>query len=312
MKFLARLPAIALAIAISGSAHAQQQVAIGTGGTGGGNYVVGAAMSSVLNKFLPGVKTTAEATAGTVENIRRVQNKEMLVGFATGDSAYYAMRGEREFNKQYPDLRGMFRGQDSIYLLLARKDSGIKTMADLKGKRVSIGPRGGGLSAAATLVFKAFGLELSDFKPAYLSYSETATGLQDNTLDAGYLVASGSSAKEVTQAVDVIAIAFDPATIEKLTKEYPFFATGTIPGGIYRGIDQPVPTWNTPLNIITHKDADPKLIYDITKTLFTHQKEMLEVTPLGSTFTPDQGAKAVSIPFHPGAEKFFKEAGALK
>lgn len=287
-------------------------IAIGTGGTGGGNYVAGAAISSVLNKFMPGANATAEATAGTVENIRRVQSKEMAVGFATGDSAYYAMQGEREFKTKFPDIRAMFRAQDSIYLLLARKDTGIKTIADLKGRKVSIGPKGGGLSAAATLVFAAHGLKITDFQPAFLSYSETATGLQDKTLDAGYFVASGSAAQDVTNAVDVIAIPFDPKVIGDMVKQYPFFANGTVPAGIYKGIDKPVPTWNTPLLVITNKDADPQMIYDITKTVYTHQKELLEITPLGEYFTTANAVTAISIPFHPGAEKYFREVGAIK
>jgi TRAP transporter TAXI family solute receptor len=305
---------VAMLIAVGAQAQTPPKkfVAIGTGGTGGGNYVAGAAISSVLNKYLPTVNSTAEATAGTVENIRRVQNKEMLIGFATGDSAYYAMLGEREFKTKSPDLRAMFRGQDSIYLLLARKDARIATIADLKGKRVSIGPKGGGLSAAATLVFAAHGLKLSDFTPAYLSYAETATGLQDKTLDAGYFVASGSAAQDVTNSVDVVAIPFDTTVIDGLVKQYPFFANGTIPGGVYKGIDKPVPTWNTPLLIMTHKDADPQLIYDITKTVYTRQKELLEITPLGEYFTPKNAVTAISIPFHPAAERYFKEIGALK
>jgi len=290
----------------------KQFIAIGTGGTGGGNYVAGAAIASVLNKFMPGASATAEATAGTVENIRRVQAKEMLVGFATGDSAYYALQGEREFKTKFPDLRAMFRAQDSIYLLLARKDTGIKSIADLKGKKVSIGPKGGGLSAAATLVFAAHGLKLTDFQPAYLSYAETATGLQDKSLDAGYFVASGSAAQDVTNSVDVVAIPFDTKVISEMVKQYPFFATGTIPGGVYRGIDNPVPTWNTPLLVITHKDADPRIIYEITKTVYSHQKELMEITPLGEYFTTANAVSAISIPFHPGAEKYFREVGALK
>jgi uncharacterized protein len=313
LGMVALLLAAILAAPLAGAQSSGKRfIAIGTGGTGGGNYVAGAAITSVLNKHMPGANATAEATAGTVENIRRVQNKEMLVGFATGDSAFYAMRGEREFKTKFPDLRAMFRAQDSIYMLLARKDARISTIADLKGKRVSIGPKGGGLSAAATLVFEAHGLKLSDFQPAYVSYSETATGLQDKTLDAGYFVASGSAAQDVTNTVDVVAIPFDTKIIEGLVAQYPFFAPGTVPAGVYKGIDKPVPTWNTPLLVITHKDADPQLIYDIAKTVYSHQKELLQITPLGEYFTTSNAVSAISIPFHPGAEKYFREVGALK
>lgn len=303
---------VAFAPLAGAQATGKKFIAIGTGGTGGGNYVAGAAITSVLNKHMPGANATAEATAGTVENIRRVQSKEMLVGFATGDSAFYATRGEREFKNKFPDLRAMFRAQDSIYMLLARKDAGISSIADLKGKRVSIGPKGGGLSAAATLVFEAHGLKLADFQPAYVSYAETATGLQDKTLDAGYFVASGSAAQDITNTVDVVAIPFDTTIIEGLVKQYPFFAAGTIPGGVYKGIPKPVPTWNTPLLVITHKDADAQLIYDITKTVYSHQKELLQITPLGEYFTTANAVTAIAIPFHPGAEKYFREVGALK
>jgi TRAP transporter TAXI family solute receptor len=293
-------------------AEAQKKkfISIGTGGTGGTFYIVGAGIAKVINKYAPGMKATSEATGAVIENCKLVGTKKLTLAFNTPGESYWAYKGEKMFKERYEGLRWVMGGHSQVQHILARADSPIKSIEDLRGKRVGVGAPGSGTAGTAIATLEANGLKQGvDYKPEWLSFVEVVEGLKDGTIDAGFITLGlpGSAVIDLTTSR---AIRFLPLSKEVQHKLEPlFFFPGIIKKGTYKGLNEDVPSVTNLVNLITHKDVDTETIYAITKVIHEHTRDLAEVHPAGNEYSLENALRGLTIPLHPGAEKYYKEKG---
>lgn len=302
----------ALALGIGALAQAKTTfISIGTGGTGGVYYPYGGGMAEIWSKFVPGVKAVAEVTGASVENVKLAHKGETIVGLIMGDVAYQAYHAEGSFKGKPQKILSMAAMYPNVLHAVTLKGSGIKSVADFKGKKVSIGAPGSGTAFMAELVLKAVGVPLDSFDVRRLSFNETANALRDHTIDAGiWVVAPGtSSIMDLATTHDIEMIAFTPDQQKKVTDTYGFYAPWTMEAGAYRGVDQPVPTisvWNV---VIVQSTQPEDLVYELTKVLYEQNAYLQKIHPFAKFTTPENAVSKSPIPLHPGAIKYLKEKG---
>jgi len=315
-----KLATIALAGALSLPLMATEFVTIGTGGVTGVYYPAGGAICRLMNKNKKesGIRCSVESTGGSVYNINTIKAGELEVGVAQSDWQYHAYNGTSKFSEQGPfkDLRAVFALHAEPFTLVARADSGIKTLDDLKGKRVNIGNPGAGFRGTMEVVMKAKGWTKDTFKVAgELKAAEQSKALCDNKIDAMvYVVGHPSGAiKEATTTCDSVLVnVVDPA-IDKLIAENPFYSTATIPAGMYRGNDKDATTFGVRATLVTSSKVSEKAIYTLVKSVFENFDAFKKLHPAFNHLTKEEMIKAgLSAPLHRGAIKYYKEAGLLK
>ena len=300
-----------LALNTSDALAKTQFISIGTGGTGGVYYPYGGGLAEIWTKYVKGVKAVAEVTGASVENVRLADKGETVVGLVMGDVAYQAYYADGRFKGKPQKIYAMFMMYPNLYQVVVLKDSGIKSIYDVKGKNVSVGSPGSGTEFMTNLVFEALGIPYSEFKVHRLSFVENANALHDKTIDVGiWCVAPGtSSIMDLATTHSIEIIPFTPEEQKKVCDKYTFYAPFDVPAGTYNGIDKPVPTvsvWNV---VICTQGLSDDLVYNLTKTVFEHQKYLMQIHPFAKYTTPENAIKTSPIPFHPGAVKYFKEIG---
>lgn len=306
MKKLILTAAVAAAFAVS-AAQAEDRVAIGTGGTGGVFYAVGAGMADVINKHLDGVTAKAEVTGASVENIRRVSMGEMTIGFSSASTLFAGSEGTAPFEeKQKVAAIGYL--YPAMLQVAALNDAGVKSIDDLKGKRVSVGPPGSNSSVIAERLLKAYGAH-DEGTIQFLSYNEATNAMKDGNLDATMVLAGipASALIELSTTKDVSFVPVDAARVEGLLKEFPFYRVSELPGGVYRGTDAGVPQLGDPVILFAGADADEELVYKLTKTIFENLEELGAVHPMAKLISAKTAPDA-PIALHAGAKRYFDEA----
>ncbi|WP_019171448.1 TAXI family TRAP transporter solute-binding subunit [Pseudaminobacter salicylatoxidans] len=319
--FSAGVGAAAL-LAGSGAAFAQQAFfRIGTGGTAGTYYPVGGLIANAISATgSSGVKdlvATAVASNGSVANISAIQSGAGEAGFTQSDVAYWAHSGTGlyEGKPKVEDLRLIATLYPETIHLVARADAGIKSVADLKGKRVSLDEPGSGTIVDARLVLAAYGLSEQDVKAEYLKPGPAGEKLQDNSLDA-YFFVGGYPTGAIVELAATNNITLVPITgpeADKLLSEQKFFQTDTVPEGTYKNVPE-TKTISVAAQLVTSAKQADDLIYNITKSLYSEdtQKSLQAGHAKGKLITADNAVKSAGIPFHPGAERYYKETGLLK
>lgn len=301
---LSTLMAAGLAV---GAAHAADRVAIGTGGTGGVFYAVGAGMADVINKNADGITAKAEVTGASIENIRRVSMGEMTMGFSSASTLFAGAEGTAPFEEKQ-NVAAIAYLYPAMLQVAAMKSANVTSIADLKDKTISVGPPGSNSSVIAERLLKAYGA-YNESNIQYLSYSEATNAMKDGNLDATMVLAGipASALIELATSEDVTFVPVDEAKVADLLKEYPFYAVDTLPGGTYRGEDGDTPQIADPAILFTSGDVDEELVYNVTKTLFDNLKELGAVHPMAKLIALNKAAKT-PIPLHPGAKRYFDEA----
>lgn len=287
-------------------------VSIGTGGTGGVYYPYGGGVAEIWNKHVKGVRAVAEVTGASVENTKLCDKGETLFGEIMSDVAYQAYHGEDKFEGKPQKILGMFVMYPNFFHLVALQKSGIQSVYDLKGKKVSVGAPGSGTEFMANLVFEgALGIPYADLNVFRLSFNENANALKDGTIDAGVwcVAPPTSSIMDLATTHDVSIIPFKQDEIDKITAKFPFYSGFTLPADTYKGQNQDILTatvWNT---FICNADLDEDLVYQLTKAVFENQADLIKIHPFGKYTTPENAAQHSVIPLHPGAIKYLKEKG---
>jgi TRAP transporter TAXI family solute receptor len=286
-------------------------ISIGTGGTGGVYYPYGGGLAEVWSKNIPDVKAVAEVTGASVENVKLADRGETVVGMIMGDVAYQAYRGEGKFEGKPQKVLSMASMYPNVLQLVTLKGSGIKNVTDFAGKKISLGAPGSGTAFMAELVLKAIGIDMNSFETSRLSFNETANALKDGTIDAGFwVVAPGtSSIMDLATTHDIEVVAFTPEQQKQVTDQYGFYSSWDLEGGVYRGVDQPVPTisvWNV---IIVQKDLPDDLVYKLSKTLFENISFLEKIHPFAKYTTPANAVSKTPIALHPGAIRAIEEKG---
>ena len=314
---LKHLAVAVMAVAAITGAQAQQFFRIGTGGTAGTYYPVGGMIANAVSQ--PGkIVATAAATNGSVANVNGISGGSLESGFSQSDVATWAQKGTGIFEGKphVPGLRMIANLYPETIHVVVKKGSGIKSVADLKGKRVALDEPGSGTLINARLVLAAYGVQEADIKPEYIKPNQAGDKMKDGSLDAFFFTGgapAGAIAELASAGSGIELLPIDGPQAQGLRMASPFFANDTIPADTYKGVAA-VNTLAVGAQWVTSDKADAETVYLITKALFSDatQKTLQSGHPKGKMITLKNAVQGVGIPFHPGAERFYKEAGALK
>lgn len=286
---------------------------IGTGGVGGTYYPLGGALASVWTKYLDNVTVSAQSTGASVENTQLLENGEVELALTQNDLAEYAVKGEYMFTKQYEKMQLIGRLYSEPIQVFVRNDSGIKSIADMAGKRISVSYPGSGANANAEQLLGVFGITVEDIKAEYPSNSDTADRMKDGLLD-GMLTTTGApnaTFQEMCMSADCTLLSFSDEDCDKIIAQYPFFAKYTIPAGSYEGQTEDVQTLCVQSVLAVSTDLSEDLVYDLTKTLWENQTELSGMLSALSDLSVDNALDGITIDYHPGAVKYYKEIGMM-
>lgn len=318
MRYRMSLLAILLILGLAAGVSAQVGfITIGSGATTGVYFPIATGVANMINAANIGWRANARSTGGSVFNVTAVQAGELQMALAQNDIAFYAFRGEvvEAFRgKPTPKLRGMAVLYPEPVHILARRDRGITTVADMRGKRVYVGDVGSGAEQNSIQVLEAFGLKIDDLGQAVRGSATAGVQLlQDGRIDGMfYTVGMGNAA--ITQAALTAPVAFlgvDAARLGPLREKYPFLAAFTIPAGTYRGLDAPVTTVTVLAQLVTTTDMPVDAIYRIMKLLFDEKvADFRRIhANLERFFDVSRSLDGMAIPIHAGAQLFYQEKG---
>ncbi len=304
------------ALLLSGAAALAETTFLGitTGGTGGTYYPVGGEIAALWMKHIPDLDVSVQTSGGSKDNIIKMNNSEAEVGFAQNDVMYYAYQGDKDFFAG--EVINSFMGIGSLYpelvQIVVAADSEIKTVADLKGKNVSIGAINSGVYFNAVQLLGEAGLTLEDIKPHHLDFNESGTSFQNKQLDAFFITGGLPNAvvMEAASKREIRLIGLTEEQMANLQTKYGFYVPIVVPAGFYSpGMveDVTVPSMNAVL--ICKADLPEELVYQMTKVLFENKDEMTHDKT--KTFTAEYGVAGVPVPFHPGAVKYYTEKNLL-
>ncbi len=302
------------AAALAGAAHAQN-LSIATGGTGGVYYPLGGGMAAVLSKHVPGMQATAEVTGGSVANLQLIGTGKPYIALTQADAAIDAVKGEDKFTGKPVPVRTLMVLYPNRMHVVTIEATGITKMADLKGKRVSTGSGGSATEVFGFRVIEAAGLDKDkDMKRERLGVAESVNALKDRKIDAFFWV-GGLPTAAVTDLANSPGVKIKLIDIADLvpaiTKKYGnIYVKDVIPQRMYKGMDADNRQATVTNLLVAHADMDQKTAYTIVKTLWENRVDLVRVHVEAVNLKPEnQRAEASSIPWHPGAVKFFAEQG---
>jgi hypothetical protein len=285
-----------------------QTLSIATGDPSGVYYPLGGGLASVWSRHIDGVNVKAEVTAGSVTNLVQIAKLESDVGFAQGDAVADAVVGAGRFPNALP-LAILGKMYPNVVHLITLKSTRINHVTDLKRKRVSVGPPGSGNAVTAWNILSALGITEDDFVVRQLNYTETANGLKDGTIDAGFIAGGIGIAAVVELAVarDLVLVPFTDAEIAAVVTTTPAYSALSVPPGVYRGVDEPVLTpalWNL---LVVNESMEDELAYALLKAVFEFRSDLESISQVAKFIVPENAASVGSLPLHPGAKRYYDE-----
>ena len=296
----------------NGSGGGRTFITVGTAPEGGAFSPVGNAISNVVdaNDGELNWKVATQGTKGTQENIRKLAAGELEFGMSNAGIAYFATRGEGAWEKPF-EVRSVATLAPNVGVFVTTAGTGIKTISDLKGKRVVLGPAGAGFDYFLKPLFEAHGLSYDDMTVLAGNYFTASDMIADGKADAAFM-GGAIPIPAVTQLCstqDIHFIKFDDDSFEKLAK-FPFYFPVTIKADVYSDLDEDLSGLNVGnMQLITHESVSEDLVYNFTKILFQNREGVAEKHPAGKALNPKNAVRQTGVPFHPGAIKFYKEQG---
>lgn len=311
----------ALAVALSGGiAHAQGTfITIGTGGVTGVYYPTGGAICRLVNKDRKehGVRCSVESTGGSVYNTRTIRAGELDFGVVQSDVQSAAIDGVRAFDgdEPYAGLRAVFSVHPEPLHVMVRSDAGISSVADMKGKKINIGNPGSGTRVLADTLMAANDITPDDLGlAAELKSSEQSAAICDGKID-GAIWAAGlpnGSSMEATSTCDITILDLSTSNTDKVLADNAAYAAATIPGGMYPGNDSDVASWGPKATFVTDANTPDEVVYVLVKAVFENFDSFKKLHPAFGRLTKEGMIKdGLSAPLHPGAVKYYKEAGLM-
>ncbi len=285
-------------------------VNIATGGTAGTYYPIGGAIAEVLNKDADGVNASAQSTGASVANINMLKDKQVDMAIVQNDIAYYAVNGTEMFSEKIENLRGIASLYPETCQFVTLEESGIKSINDLKGKRVAVGAAGSGVEGNVRQILKAYGLTYDDIDEQFLSFAEGATALKDGTVDVACLTAGypTASVQDVASQKKIRLIPLDNDKVDALIKDYPFYTKSTIPAGTYQGFDEDIQTVSVMAILVATDKMTDDTGYKITKAIFGGLDKISAAHSAAKAISKDKALNGMDfIKMNGGAEKFLKE-----
>jgi TRAP transporter TAXI family solute receptor len=307
--------ALAAATLLALPVHAADFVNVLTGGTSGVYYPMGVALSQIFGKALPGDKVSVQATKASAENLNLLQAGRGEIAFTLGDSLSDAYKGDAEagFATPLKKLRGIAGIYPNYIQIVASADSGIKTLADLKGKRVSVGAPKSGTELNARAVLKAAGLSYKDLgKVEYLPFGESVELMKNRQLDVT-LQSAGlgvSALRDLASAMKIVVVEIPADVVAKVGD--PAYQPAMIPANTYEGQTKDVPSIAIQNFLVTHEGVPTETVYKMTKALWENLDALVAAHAAGKGIKKETAIKGMPVPLHPGAEKYYREVGMLK
>ena len=298
----------------SAAAAADIKMVLATGGTAGTYYPFGGGMAKIWNNKIPGMNVTAQATGASVENVRLVNRGEAELAIVQSDTIDFAFNAKEAFKEKLTKMSVLAVLYPEVIQVVVRGDSKIDSFDDLKGMKVGVGAPGSGTEANFRQLSDGYGLKKEDTKAQYLSFSESAEQFKDKHIDA-FIVTAGIPNAAIMDigsqhSIRIINIADDKATL--IAKKYPFLSPFTVPANTYKNQASPVKTLAVNAVLIASTDVKDDVAYNIVKSLFENQSELAATHAKGKELSLKNASTGVSIPFHPGAVKYYKEKGLMK
>ncbi len=296
------------------AAHAQQFINVLTGGTSGVYYPLGVAIGKIYGEKIPGVKTQVQATKASVENLVLLQQGRGELAFTLGDSLKAAWEGDAEagFKSKLDKLRVIGAIYPNYIQIVATSESGIKTLADLKGKSLSVGAPKSGTELNSRAILAAAGMSYKDLgKVEYLPFAESVDLMKNRQL-AATLQSAGlgvASLKDLSNSTQISVVSVPKETVDKIG---PPFVSTVIPAKTYTGQEQDVPTAAVINYLVTSSAVSDDLAYQMTKEIFENLPELVNAHAAGKEIKLATAASGSPVPLHPGAIRFYKEKGVLK
>jgi TRAP transporter TAXI family solute receptor len=301
------------AMTLAAPAAAQQQLSIATGGTGGTYYPVGGGLAEIVNNHVEGYSATAEVTGASVENMGLIATGDADLAIALADTVAQAHAGTGTFEgQQLPMVRGLASLYANMVHIVTPEGSGIASLEDLKGKRVSVGAPGSGTEVNANAILAANGISYDDIDEQRLNFNETADALANGDIDAGFwsVGAPTSSILNLATTQDISILALSEAELDAAMAADETFATTTLPGGSYNGVDEDITVLGIPNVLAVSSEMPDDLAYALTKAMFENIGELQAVHPAANETTVEFTMSATPIPLHPGALRYYDEIGA--
>lgn len=299
-----------------GTSHAQSEnkqvnITIGTAQSGGGWYPIGVAIANLLMKEVPEFKVSIGISGGGFANVLNTDKGENEIGMTMTITSYDGFNGNPPFEVKYQNIRNVLILSKQVGQYVVTKDSGIRTIDDLRGKRVNFYPKGWTAEIVAGMILKVYGLTYGDMKAQFMTTEEAINLIRDGhldaTLDFGGLGDGGLI--ELAMAREINLVNFEPEKIDQIVKLNTGLTPTTIPAGVYPGVDYEVNTFASQLHLIANANVPDDVIYKITKTIIENKDELGIVEPQLLEIEEKDMAVKVGIPNHPGAQRYFNERG---
>lgn len=307
--------AVLFVVVLCGSAAAEETfMRIGTSSVGGGFYQIGNTIAQLGNRRLEGYNFTA-VTGGSLKNSLNLGRKEIELGLVQSATLMDAWHGEGEFDgKPVKELRFVTAIYPMPFHILVNKGAGIESVADFKGKRIDVGPIGGGIEVNASRILSVYGMTFDDIEVERFGRSEVSEALKTGRSE-GHIWATSIPNAMVTDMCSsgkVTLIGLEDDKIEEIVKKYSAYAPAQIPGGVYEGVDEPLDVVAAVGALLTYADMDEEAIYQVTKMLYENTDWLKERLSYFKHMSPEFALSGMVCPLHPGAERYYKEIGVIK
>ena len=301
-------------------AKPQQYMIVGTGGVTGVYYPTGGAICRMLNRNRSehGIRCGVESTHGSVYNLTKVREQDLDLAVVQSDWQFHALNGSEKFSSAGPDesLRAIFSIYSEPFTIVARKDSGISSLEDLKGKRINIGNKGSGHRATMEILMNALGWGSAMFSQvSELNSNDQSKALCNREFEAMIFMAGHPSAsiKEATSNCDSVLISVEGKAVDKLVKENRYYHQVTIPSGMYRGNEQEIQSFGVGATFVSSVHTPNEVIYELTKSVFDNFLEFKQLHPAFHSLEKEKMVRdSLSAPIHEGAKQYYREVGLLK
>lgn len=312
MKKIVKLSVLLICagLLLSGCSNAKKDYILATGGTGGTYYPFGGAIANIWNTKIENMNVTAQATGASAENLRLINKGEAEYAIVQNDVMDYAYNGTDLFEgEKLENIMTIGTLYPEVVQIAVSKDSGIKSVADFKGKRISVGDAGSGVEFNAKQIMEGYGLTFGDIKKSNLSFKESAEGIQNGTLDGCFITAGVPNAalQELAFTAGLTLVPVDGEAAKKICEKYEYYTQTIIPGGTYKGTDSDTQALAIKATLAVSAKLDEEIVYEMTKALFENLSDLATAHAKGKEVSAHSAVTGVSVPFHPGAKRYFSE-----